>query len=172
VNTEVHHFDIARPDEVFVAIWAKSHDPMDGAIKFLTRGRGTHAAFIRGNGNVIENFYPHVREREFKPGERDNVEEYRIAGSTPDDWWNLERWFDDQLRNPPPYSILDLFRYAVNLPPKPGASCFCSMWVLRGIRLNLSPCKQPLARLAYPDYASPRDLRISPLLIKRKKIIP
>jgi len=48
---------------------------MDSAIKFLTRGRGTHAAFVRGNGNIIENFYPHVRERGWSPGERSKVEE-------------------------------------------------------------------------------------------------
>ena len=166
---QVHYFDQPHQDEVLVAIWTKGHDPLDSSIKFLTRGRGTHAGFIRGNGNIINNFYPRVNERGWNPGERDGVEEYRIAGSTPDDWWQLERWFDNQLRNPPPYSIADLFRYAVNLPPLPGAVCFCSMWVLRGIRLNLSPCKQPLARLEYPDYASPRDLRISPLLIRRIK---
>ena len=165
----VHHFDEPHLDEVLVAIWSKGHDWMDSSIKFLTRGNGTHAAFIRGNGNIIENFYPHVRERGWNPGEREQVEEYRMSGSTPDDWWNLERWFDDQLRHPPKYSVIDLLRYAVNLPPLPGATCFCSMWVLRGIRINLSPCKQPLARLAYPDWASPRDLRISPLLHLRNK---
>ena len=166
---QVHYFSQPQPNEVLVGIWTKGHDPMDSAIKFLTRGRGTHAAFIRANGNIIENFYPHVRQRTFAPGERAKVEEYRIAGSTPDDWAALEMWFDHQLKTPPPYSIADLFRYAVNLPPRAGAACFCSMWVLRGIRLNLSCCKQPLARLPYPDYASPRDLRLSPLLIKLKK---
>ena len=166
----VHHFDgDPHQDEVLVAIWSRGHDRLDAAIKLLTHGRGTHAAFIRGNGNIIENFYPRVRERGWNPGERETVEEYRIAGSVPDDWWNLERWFDDQLRHPPAYSVRDLFRFAVNLPPVPGASCFCSQWVLRGIRLNLSHCKQPLARLSYVDYASPRDLRISPLLILRRK---
>jgi len=167
---QVHYFRQPQPNEVLVAIWTKGHDPMDSAIKFLTRGRGTHAAFIRASGNIIENFYPRVRERGWNPGERSKVEEYRIAGSTPDDWNALEMWFDEQLRNPPPYSIADLFRYAINLPPRAGAACFCSGWVLRGIRLNLSPCKQPLARLPYPDWASPRDLRISPLLIRREKM--
>jgi hypothetical protein len=166
---QVHYFNAPAPEEVLVGIWTCGHDPMDSSIKFLTRGRGTHAAFIRGNGNIIENFYPRVRERGWNPGERVAVEEYRIAGSTPDDWSALEMWFDNQLKNPPPYSIEDLFRYAVNLPPRSGAACFCSMWVLRGIRLNLAACKQPLARLEYPDWASPRDLRISPLLIRLSK---
>lgn len=169
---QVHFFDQPRPGEVLVAIWARGHDPLDSAIKFLTHGRGTHAAFIRGSGNVIENFYPRVRERGWSPGERATVEEYRIAGSTPDDWDALECWFDGQLKNPPPYSIADLFRYAVNLPPRPGASCFCSMWVLRGIRLNLPACKQPLVRLDYPDYAPPAAMRNTPLLHLRRKCPP
>lgn len=166
---QVHYFDQPREGEVLVGIWTRGHDPMDSAIKFLTRGRGTHAAFIRGSGNIIENFYPRVRERGWSPGERGQVEEYRIAGSTPDDWNALETYFDWQLKHPPAYSILDLLRYAVNLPPMHGSSCFCSQWVLRGLRMNLSPCKQPLARLEYPDWASPRDLRLSPLLIRRMK---
>ena len=168
-SAQVHYFKHPAPDEVLVGIWTGGHDALDSAIKLLTRGRGTHAGFIRGNGNIINNFYPSVNERGWNPGERAKVEEYRIAGSTPDDWWQLERFFEDELRNPPPYSIADLFRYAVNLPPLPGAACFCSMWVLRAIRLNMSPCKQPLARLEWPDWASPRDLRISPLLIRRAK---
>lgn len=166
---EAHYFDRPYPGEVLVAVWTQAHDPLDSFIKFFTHGRGTHAAFIRASGNVIENFYPRVRERGWLPGERANVEEYRLAGSTPEDWAALENWFAYELRYPAPYSVADLARYAVNLPPRPGATCFCSMWVLRGIRLKLSPCKQPLARLQYPDYASPRDLRLSPLLILRRK---
>jgi len=164
---EVHYFEQPYPGEVLVGLWTHGHDPLDGTIRFLTHGEATHAAFIRGNGNVIESFYPRVRERGWSPGERRRVEEYRIAGTTPDDWAALEAWFDGQLRNPPPYSIADLFRYECNLPPRSGAACFCSMWVLRGLRLNLPACKQPLARLKYPDWASPRDLRISPLLVRR-----
>ena len=95
------YFDEPAPGEVLVAIWTKGHDPMDSAIKFLTRGRGTHAAFIRASGRVIENFYPRVRDRDWRPGERRGVEEYRIADSTPDDWAALEDWFSRQLRHPP-----------------------------------------------------------------------
>jgi hypothetical protein len=168
-TAQVHYFDRPQADEVLIGIWTHGHDALDSLIKLCTHGRGTHAAFIRGNGNVIENFYPRVRERGWHAGERRTVEEYRIAGSTPEDWLALENWFDGQLKNPPPYSVEDLLRYAVNLPPRPGASCFCSGWVLRGVRLNLSSCKQPLARLDYPDYASPRDLRISPLLVRKRK---
>ncbi len=169
MKNEVHYFDHPHADEVLIGIWPKGHDAMAFAIRGLTHGYGEHACFIRGNGLIVENFWPHVRERQWQPWEHKQVELYRIAGSTPDDWWNLEKWFDEQLRNPPEYSVVDLFRYAVNLPPVHGSSCFCSMWVLRGLRLNLSPCKQPLARLPYQDWASPRDLRISPLLIKQRK---
>jgi hypothetical protein len=149
-----------------IAIWPHAHDPMDAAIKFLTRGEGTHAAFVRGNGKIIENFYPHVRERNWKPHEASRVELYELKGMTMQESNRLERWFDYQLANPPSYSIKDLFRYAFDLPPVAGRSCFCSQWVLRGLRLNVAESKQPLVRLQYQDFASPRDLRISPNLIQ------
>lgn len=169
-DQDCHSFQTPITGEVLVGIWVGGHDRMDGAIKFLTRREGCHAGFIRGSGKIINNFWPHVNERDWRPGERPTVEEYRIAGSTPMDWECLEQWFDQQLRNPPPYSISDLFRYAVNMPPISGAPCFCSQWVLRGLRANLSPCKQPLVRLEYPDFAAPGDLRCSPLLVKRQKL--
>ena len=158
------HPDIGT-GEPYIAIWAKGHDWMDSAIKFLTHGSGTHAAFVRGNGRIAENFWPHVRERDWNPGEQSAVEIYRIAGTTPDDWAMIESWIDGELKRPSRYSIPDLVRYALNLPPDPGSSSFCSMWVLRGLRMSLAPNLQPLVRLAFPDYASPRDLRISPRLI-------
>ena len=168
-TAQCHYFTEPQPGEVLVAIWPKGHDDLASAIRGITHGRGVHAAFVRASGNIIENFYPRVRERGWNPGERGLVELYRMAGSTPDDWARLESWFSEQLSNPPPYSIGDLFRYAFNMKPKPGPACFCSMFVLRGIRLCLPACKQPLARLEYPDWASPRDLRISPLLIRLRK---
>ena len=164
-----HSFLVPDRNEVLIAIWSKGHDWMDSSIKLLTRGQGTHAAFIRGNGNIIENFYPRVRERGWNPGERATVEEYRIAGSGPEDWEKLEEWFDDQLKHPPAYNIWDLVRYAFDCPPAPGASCFCSGWVLRGCRLNVRAHLQPLVRLEYLDWAAPRDLRISPALHLRRK---
>ena len=133
-------------------------------IRFLTRGYGSHAAFIRENGRIFENFWPHVRERDFLPGELNQVEIYTLEGMTYAESSTLERWMDDQLKNPPPYSVCDLFRYAVNLPPVSGSSCFCSQYVLRGLRKCLSEEKQPLMRLEYQDFASPRDLRLSPRL--------
>lgn len=153
------------PGEVLIAIWPSAHDPMDGAIKFLTRGRGTHASFVRGNDKIIENFYPRVRERSWLPSEEQKVELYRIAGSGPHDWHNLEKWFDRQLEHPVAYSIRDLFRYALDMAPVKGRSCFCSQWVLRGCRLNLQAAQQPLARLRYEDFAPPSQLRSSPRLL-------
>ena len=149
-----------------IAIWPKSHDPLDAAIKFCTRGYGTHAAFVRGNGKIIENFWPHVRERNWKPHEGKIVELYKLDGMTDADAGRLERWFNDELCSPSAYSVRDLFRYAFDMPPLPGRRCFCSQWVLRGLRINLHGDKQPLLRLEYPDWASPRDLRISPRLIR------
>lgn len=139
---------------------------MDAAIKLLTRGYGTHASFVRGNGKIIENFWPHVRERAWLHQEGANVELYRIEGTTSADWLALERWFDGQMTNPPSYSVRDLFRYAFDMPPVRGPGCFCSQWVLRGCRLNLDAGKQPLVRLEYLDFAAPRDLRISPRLVR------
>ena len=177
--------------EILVAIWPYAHDPLDAAIKCLTRGYGTHAAFVRGNGKIIESFWPCVRERNWKPHEGKRVELYRVDGTTPADWNRLERWFDAQLAKPVPpkwlcivmqipivsrwfaaqasnyrtiYSVRDLFRFAFDLPPVSTGECFCSMWDLRALRINLADTKQPLVRLEYQDFASPRDLRISPML--------
>lgn len=152
--------------QVHIAIWlaAAGHDPMGPLIKFLTRGDGTHAAFVRGTGLIVENFYPHVRERKFAPGECRHVELYRLEGMTPAGSLRLETWIDRELANPAPYSIRDLFRYAINLPPVRGHGSFCSQWVLRGLRQTQPAEIQPLTRLEYPDFAPPSDLRISPRL--------
>jgi hypothetical protein len=150
--------------KVRIGIWINDHDIMGKAIRFLTHGLGTHAAFIRHDDTIVENFYPHVRLRAFKPKERKFVEVYELDGLTQAESDKLERWLDDQLDHPVSYSIRDLFRYALNWPPIQGNRCFCSMFVLRGLRENVSYRKQPLVRLPYEDYASPRDLRLSPLL--------
>ena len=151
--------------DVLIGLWKVAHNPLDAAIKVLTHGKVGHAGFIRGNGKIVENFYPHVHERDFENGERERVKLFRIDGQTPADNARLERWIDYELNFPPPYSIVDLFRYAANLPPKQGQGCFCSQWVLRGLRCCVAQHKQPLARLEYQDFASPRDLLVSPRLI-------
>lgn len=162
-------FDAPEPGEPLIIIWPTAHDPLDAAIKFLTHGKGTHAAFRRASGNIIESFWPRVRERGWRQGERRKVELYRIDGTGPAEWSALERWFDCELQFPAPYSIRDLFRYALGKPPLRGRSCFCSQWVLRGLSSCLAPEKMPLTRLEWPCWASPRDLRISPRLIAQRK---
>lgn len=145
---------------IYIAIWISDHDPIGRAIRFLTHGTGTHAAFVR-NGKIVENFYPHVRERAFKPGELGQVEIYEIDNSTPARLLALSDWLDKQLAKPKSYSILDLFRYAVNWPPLRGNRGFCSMFVLEGV---LNCVCTILCRLPYKYYGSPRDIRISPYL--------
>lgn len=147
---------------IYIAIWTKGHDPLDSIIKWITHGTGTHAAFVR-NDRVVENFYPHVRERAWKPGEKAKVAIFEIEGANIHDYSDLDWWLDEQLRTPPNYSIRDLFRYALGWPPLRGNRCFCSQFVLRGIRATM-PKKQLLTRLPAPDWASPRDLLISPRL--------
>ena len=146
---------------IYIAIWPGDHDFMGTAIRFLTHGTGTHAAFVR-NGKIIENFYPHVRERAFKPCELSKVEIYEIdGGSTWERMINLSDWLDEQLAKPKNYSIIDLLRYAVNWPPLRGNRGFCSMFVLEGALKFICPI---LCRLPYKYYGSPRDIRISPYL--------
>jgi len=154
-------------NEVLIGLSKINLNPLDLAIEILTHGRVGHALFVRSNGRIIENFWPHVHERDWSNGEREKTELYRIEGLTPADVVRLERWFDYEMLYPPPYSVLDLFRFALNQPPKHGNGCFCSQWVLRGLRTCLVPEKQPLVRLEYRDFASPRDLRISPRLIRQ-----
>ena len=148
------------PGEVCCAFWMKGHDWMSSIIQWRTNGPGTHMAYVV-DGKIYENFYPRARSRDFKPGERSTVELYRIEGSTPADWSRLMRWIQDEMKNPPSYSIRDLIRYMLNIRPVEGRQCFCSMWCLRGIRLKYRPELQLLARLQYPDYGSPADVRRS-----------
>ena len=149
---------------IYIAIWPRNHDWMAYEIRFITKGYGSHAAFVRQNGKIAENFYPHVRERDWKPGERAQVEVYKIP-CTQAEVDRLESWLDLQIQHPPKYSVADLFRYAFNLPPAKGIGCFCSQWVLRGVRINLAPEHQPLVWLEYQDFAPPTQLRSSPALL-------
>ena len=154
-----------KSGEVCIAIWTRGHDWMDGIIRWRTSGRGTHAAFVVDD-TIYENFWPRVRRRYWRAGEKEKVELYRLQDSTPADWHRLIRWMETELKNPPSYSIRDLFRFMMNIRPVRGRACFCSMWVLRGIRLCYPPKLQPLTRLQYEDYAAPATLRMSPRLVR------
>jgi hypothetical protein len=151
--------------EVLIAIWPRAHDVMSCEIKFFTRGYGTHAAFIRPSGLIAENFFPHVRERAFRFGERTLAELYHLQGTDANDWAALDEWIRRELLNPPEYSVSDLFRYALNMPPVKSTSCFCSQWVMRGLRECLTPNKLPVVRTEYQDFVPPSQLRSSPMLI-------
>jgi hypothetical protein len=149
---------------VHIAIWPIAHDPLDAGIKLITHGTGGHASFVRGNGKIAENFWPHVHERLWKPGESRVVRVFRIEGLTPEGSAKLEVWIDKELAHPAPYSIKDLLRYAVDMPPAKGRGCFCSQWVLRGLRETQPAEIQPLVRLQYQDFGSPTQLLNSPRL--------
>ena len=65
---------------VLIGLSKCAHNPLDYCIKVLTHGTVGHALFVRSNGRIIENFYPHVHERDWMAGEREKTELYRIEG--------------------------------------------------------------------------------------------
>lgn len=140
---------------------------MDYAIKFLTHGKGCHAAFLRSdNVTIHEAFYPRVRDRKLLPSDMRSVECYRLDGLSVDDHARFERLFDANLKLRIEYSILDLFRYAFNRPSRDEHHTFCSRYVMHCLQAVLHGHQMPLVRLPYRDWASPRDLRLSPLLLR------
>jgi hypothetical protein len=148
-----------------VLIWTGAHDPLDATIKFLTHGRGTHAAFLRSDGVTIhEAFYPRVRDRLVTPEDKLSAEVYDVYELWQSRIDDLERLFDRHLRDGIEYSIMDLFRYALNRPSKDEKHTFCSRYVLYCLKQVMPHC-MPLVRIPNRDWASPRDLRISPRLI-------
>jgi hypothetical protein len=150
---------------VKVLIWPGHHDWLDFAIKFFTHGRGSHAAFLRGDGRTVhEAFLPSLRDRPFTTADRESVEIYEIEGLSGTQSDLLERRFDYNLGLNIRYSIGDLFRYAFNAPNKNEHRTFCSRYVMRCLEGVLPKSQWPLVRLPLHDWASPRDLRISPRL--------
>jgi hypothetical protein len=152
-----------------ILIWPGHHDPLDGIIKCLTHGRGSHAAFLRDDERTIhEAFWPEVRDRPLTPADRRWVEVYSLTGVTRTEHREFEHLFDAHLRQHIRYSIADLFRYALNLPSRDEHHTFCSRYVLHCLRAILADTRMPLLRIPDGDWASPRDLRISPRLRLRK----
>ena len=148
-----------------ILIWTGHHDLLDAAIKFLTHGRGCHAAFLRADGiRVHEAFWPRVRDRLLLASELRNVEAFDLEAVTPQQHQAFERLFDANLKRGIEYSIGDLFRYAVNLPSRDEHHTFCSRYVLHCCHAILPERLMPLVRISTHDWASPRDLRISPRL--------
>jgi hypothetical protein len=155
-----------------ILIWTGAHDIMDGAIKFLTHGRGTHAAFLRAarsSGSnrmtVHEAFWPRVRDRALTDEDRKNARAFELEGITHRQTLAFERLFDANLRRGIEYSVADLFRFALNIPSRDESHTFCSRYVLHCCHEILHECQMPLVRIPDGDWASPRDLLISPRLI-------
>jgi hypothetical protein len=148
-----------------ILIYPKHHDPLDQAIAFITHGKGSHAAFLRADGRRIhEAFFPEVRDRLVLPGDMARAEVYAIEGLSEEQHRRFEALFDANLHRHIKYSIGDLFRYLLNRPDRDEHHTFCSRYVMHCCRRVLHPVQMPLVRLPDNDWASPRDLRISPRL--------
>jgi hypothetical protein len=150
-----------------ILIWPGHHDALDFAIKFFTHGKGSHAAFLRDdNCTVHEAFWPRVRDRKLTAADRKHAEVYYIAHQTVGIANGFERLFDLNIKHDIEYSFTDLVRYAFNVPVKDERHTFCSRYVMHCVCRILPHREWPLVRLPDRDWASPRDLRISPALIK------
>ncbi|MGA2243801.1 MAG: hypothetical protein ABSH48_02285 [Verrucomicrobiota bacterium] len=148
-----------------ILIWPGHHDCLDLAIKLFTHGRGSHAAFLRADGITIhEAFYPRVRDRVAAPADRRLAEVYGLEGVSREEHLAFEYLFDANLRRHIEYSVGDLFRFACNRPSRDEHHTFCSRYVLHCLHAILPDSEMPLVRLPDRDWASPRDLRISPRL--------
>lgn len=148
-----------------ILIWPGHHDALDAAIKLFSHGLGTHAAFLRADEMIIhEAFYPQLRDRIVMPHDRRVAEVYEISGVTRQQHERFEKYFDYNLRRSVRYSIADLFRFALNRPNHNEHHTFCSRYIMHCLRMVLNEDQLPLVRLNAGDWASPRDLRISPRL--------
>ena len=148
-----------------ILIWPGHHDAMDALIKAFTHGRGSHAAFLREDNRTIhEAFMPELRDRIVMPHDRRVAEVYELEGVSDHQHKQFERLFDYNLRRRIKYSIVDLFRYAINRPCRDEHHTFCSRYVLFCLHAILEDQQMPLVRLPDRDWASPQDLRISPRL--------
>ena len=149
-----------------ILIWPGHHDCLDAAIKCLTHGQGSHAAFLRSDDErVHEAFWPRVRTRPLTDEDRAAAEVYRLEGVSDRQHAQFEWLFDSNDLANIEYSIADLFRFALNLQTRDEKHTFCSRYVMHCLQEVLqSHYQMPLVRLPDRDWASPRDLRISPKL--------
>ena len=154
-----------------ILIWTGHHDPLDAAIKFFTHGKGTHAAFLRSDGATVhEAFFPKVRDRDLTDADIQNAKAFQIEGVTMKQNQAFEHLFDANLRRGIEYSVVDLVRFALNMPSRDEHHTFCSRYVLNCCHAVLADghhgeSLMPLVRIPGGDWASPRDLLISPRLI-------
>ncbi len=119
-------------------------------IQFKTHGIYSHAGFLRANGRIHELFYPHVRDRDFSPGEKDLVDAFDIEGITPQEEANFEKWFDGNLRRQIEYSILDLFRLDLNIPFPSDMQSICSAYAMKSCQVCLASEREPLDQPSGP----------------------
>lgn len=138
---------------------------MSGAIKELTHGVYTHAAWLCSDQlTIAEAFYPHVRKRPLEAVEEAGIDLFTLQGMTPDLAAKFERFFD--IATLPglvqEYSIKGLFDYEFNFSPEHPQEVFCSQWVLQSIRKNAHEL-MPVVRVD-GDAASPVELSHSPLI--------
>lgn len=148
-----------------ILIWPGHHDCLDWAIKLCTHGRGSHAAFLRDdNATVHEAFWPKLRDRDLTAADARRVEVFELDGVLLHEHEQFEHLFDANLRRGVKYSTGDLLRYAFNRPNRDEHHTFCSRYVMNCLNAILPARLLPLVRLPAKDWASPRDLRISPAL--------
>lgn len=147
-----------------ILIWTQHPEPLGQMIAALTHGPGYHAAFLRASGVVHEAFWPRLRERAVTRFDRANAEVFELAGVTREEHLEFEHLFNYNLSRNITYSIGDLFRFACNRPSRDEHHTFCSRYVMHCLHAVLADDQMPLVRLPAGDWASPRDLRISPRL--------
>jgi hypothetical protein len=154
-----------------ILIWPKAHTPLeailDDAIAFVTHGLGTHVAFLRADGKTVhEAFFPKVRDRALTDEDRAEIEVYSLKGMTPELHAAFEARFDKNLQLHIEYSIEDLFRYELNIPPD-DKHTYCSRYAFHTCELVVPAdmLPQAVSRIQAGEAISPRDIRISNLLI-------
>jgi hypothetical protein len=105
-----------------------------------------------------------VIQRIVLPRDRLLAEVFALEGITDHQHRQFEHLFDFNLRQHIRYSVGDLVRFAFNCPSRDEHHTFCSRYVLFCLHAILPEEQMPLVRLPEGDWASPRDLRISPRL--------
>lgn len=145
-----------------VAIWTKHPGDLLGeAIDFLTHGNAQHAAFIRNTSEIVEAYWPKVRQRAVIEAEKPFMKIFELRGMTPTLHAAFELEFDRLLFAPPEYSGEDLFRFLFNQPNTDEKETFCSRLVMHATMGICPPEIWPLVRCMDGDWVSPRDLFIS-----------
>lgn len=147
-------------------LW-KEHpgDLLGETIEVLTHGRWSHFGFQRLNGKVHELYLPRVRDRDLLESEKPLIDVFSIRGITPEQEAKFEKAFDTCLAAGIEYSVTDLFRYMMNIPPPNDVASYCSRYGLYLCHIVLPFEMWPLVRVEGGDDASPVEMGHSPILI-------